>query len=158
MRISAGGNLTAGADGLQIEATDLDCVSGGLVVQPADVHTPLPVATAGAVAGATVPGLDGRDLPIAAALRLPAIPGVGAPAALVDLEYADGLAVDAAPSANATVHRLRHREPSAPVAATAVAASAAFTATASGATAVAIAAACAAAVVSSRTPTGAIRR
>lgn len=102
-RVSGGGALTAGADGLRIEVTGLDGVSGGLFVRPADVPDPLPVATAGSVAAATVPGLDGRDLPIATALRLPAVPGVGAPAVLADLDYADRLATDAAPSADAQV-------------------------------------------------------
>jgi hypothetical protein len=102
-RISDGGTLSAGAGGLRMEVTAIDGDSGGVFVQPADVPTPLPVAVAGPVVSSNVAGLDGRALPVAEVLRLPAIPGVGSPAVLADLEYADRFATDAAPSADPQV-------------------------------------------------------
>jgi hypothetical protein len=102
-RITDGGRLAAGPAGLGVEITSLNGLPHGVFVQPSGVPSPLPVATAGDVASASVPGLDGRALPIAAALRLPAVPGVGTPAVLADLDYADRLSTDATPSTAAQV-------------------------------------------------------
>jgi len=102
-RITAGGTVTAGPAGLRVRITSLNGLQQGVFVRPAGVSSPLPVATAGDVATASVLGLDGRELPIASALRLPAVPGVGTPAVLADLDYADRLATDAIPSTAAQV-------------------------------------------------------
>ncbi|MFI5895727.1 FtsX-like permease family protein [Actinoplanes sp. NPDC051513] len=102
-RISDGGTVTAGPSGLRVQITSLNGLPHGVFVQPSGVPSPLPVATAGDVATASVLGLDGRALPIASALRLPAVPGVGTPAVLADLDYADRLATDAIPSTAAQV-------------------------------------------------------
>ncbi|WP_433384253.1 FtsX-like permease family protein [Actinoplanes sp. CA-142083] len=102
-RVSEGGKLSAGASGLGVEITSLNGLPRGVFVQPAGVPSPLPVATAGDVASAAVFGLDLRALPIASVLRLPAVPGVGTPAVLADLDYADRLSTDAIPTSNAQV-------------------------------------------------------
>jgi hypothetical protein len=102
-RISDGGKLTTGPSGLTVEIASLNGLPHGVFVQPTGVPDPLPVATAGDVASATVLGLDARALPIASALRLPAVPGVGTPAVLADLDYADRLATDATPATTAQV-------------------------------------------------------
>ncbi|GIE97178.1 FtsX-like permease family protein [Paractinoplanes rishiriensis] len=101
-RVTEGGRVTAGPDGLDIEITSLNGLPLGLAVQPGDVPDPMPVAVAGAVP-ASVTGLDGRPVPVGAALTLPAVPGVGTPGVLADLDYADRLAVDGAPSSTGQV-------------------------------------------------------
>jgi predicted lysophospholipase L1 biosynthesis ABC-type transport system permease subunit len=63
-------------------------------VQPADTPFPLPVATAGTGDGPVMSGLDSRDVPISHVLQIPAVPGLGAPATLVDLDYLDKVATD----------------------------------------------------------------
>jgi putative ABC transport system permease protein len=102
-QISDGARISAGPAGLQVQVTSLNGLSRGALLRPAGIPSPLPVATAGAVATTSVLGLDGRPLPIAATVRLPAVPGVGAPAVLTDLDYADLLATDADPSTTAQV-------------------------------------------------------
>jgi hypothetical protein len=102
-RAGTGGQVAAGPDGLKIQVSSLNGVPGGLVVKPANTPFPLPVAVAGAVTSPTVTGLDGQVLPVSVAVRLPAVPGVGAPAVLADLDYADRLNADAAPAATAQV-------------------------------------------------------
>jgi putative ABC transport system permease protein len=97
-RGTQGGTVAPAADGLQITVTSLNGLDAGMFVQPADTPDPLPAAVAGEVRGTVVAGLDGRDLPISRALRLPAVPGIGHPAVLVDLDYADRLATDGGPS------------------------------------------------------------
>ncbi|GIF22031.1 hypothetical protein BJ973_002358 [Actinoplanes tereljensis] len=102
-RVSDGGELTAGPNGLRVAVTSLNRLPDGMFVQPASVPSPLPVAVAGDVARPTVLGLDGRPLPIASAVRIPAVPGLGTPAVLADLDLADQAATDAAPTSNAQV-------------------------------------------------------
>lgn len=46
-RVSPGGKLAAGADGLRIEVTDMDSVPEGVLVQPADTPWPIPVVATG---------------------------------------------------------------------------------------------------------------
>ncbi|GAA0580979.1 hypothetical protein GCM10010172_77370 [Paractinoplanes ferrugineus] len=99
-RVSDGGKLTGG---LRVEVTSLNGLASGMFVQPADIPYPLPVAVAGDVAQPGVTGFDGRALPIAGAASLPAVPGVGAPAVLTDLDYADRAATDATPVTAAQV-------------------------------------------------------
>ncbi|WIM94970.1 hypothetical protein ACTOB_007031 [Actinoplanes oblitus] len=96
-RMAANGRLAADPDGLRI---DLDA-SGGLSaaawVQPADTPWPLPVAHAGPLPpGAVLTGLDADPLPAVPVAELPAVPLLGRHGTLVDLEYADRVAVDAA--------------------------------------------------------------
>jgi putative ABC transport system permease protein len=102
-RITDGADLTTGPNGLRVQITSLNGLPQGTFVQPGDAPDPLPVATAGSVASASVPGFDRRPLPIAGALRLPAVPGLGTGAVLADLEYADRLATDASPTTNGQV-------------------------------------------------------
>ena len=93
-RATEGGNLGAAADGLQVNVTSLNGLPAGMFVEPVDTPLPVPVATAGVDAGPAITGLDGRQIPVTQALRLPAVPGVGSPAVLIDLDYADRLATD----------------------------------------------------------------
>ncbi|GIM93764.1 FtsX-like permease family protein [Paractinoplanes toevensis] len=102
-RVTVGGRLSAGGAGLQVAVTSLNGISSGLFVQPADVPLPLPVAVAGDVAQPSVPGFDGRALPVAAVARIPAVPGLGLPAVLADLDYADRAATDSMPVSSAQV-------------------------------------------------------
>ncbi|MEU4242805.1 FtsX-like permease family protein [Actinoplanes sp. NPDC026619] len=102
-RISEGGKLTVAPTGLQAEITSLNGLPSGTFLQPADFPDPLPVAIAGDAARPTVIGFDGRALPIARAARIPAVPGLGAPAVLADLDYADRAATDDAPATSAQV-------------------------------------------------------
>ena len=97
-RSTQGSTVAPVADGLQITVTSLNGLGSGTFVQPVDTPDPLPAAVAGDVRGPSVTGLDGQALPISRALRVPAVPGVGRPAVLVDLTYAARLATDGAPS------------------------------------------------------------
>ena len=102
-RSGAGGRVTAGPDGLAIEVSSLNGVPAGLVVQPADTPSPLPVAVAGPVTSSAVTGFDGRAVPVVVKARLTAVPGLGAPGVLADLDYADRLDAIGAPAPNAQV-------------------------------------------------------
>ncbi|MEU8817099.1 FtsX-like permease family protein [Actinoplanes sp. NPDC048796] len=102
-RASEGGSAATSADGLKIDVTSLNDLPNGLVVQPADAPWPLPVATAGVTAVRSVGGLDAREIPVTVAVTADAIPGAGAPAVLIDLDYADRLAADGAPTSGAQV-------------------------------------------------------
>jgi hypothetical protein len=99
-RVSEGGRLTGA---LRVEVTSLNGIPNGMFVQPADIPYPLPAAVAGDVARPTVIGFDGRALPITRSARIPAVPGLGAPALLTDLDYADRAATDAGPATTAQV-------------------------------------------------------
>ncbi|BCJ46425.1 hypothetical protein GCM10010168_60640 [Actinoplanes ianthinogenes] len=98
-RVSPGGRLSAAPDGLRIEVTSLDGHPEGLLVQPAATPWPLPVVATGTFVPGSVSGLDFRAIPVTVAGRLPAIPSLGAPAVLVDLDYLDPISTDAAPLA-----------------------------------------------------------
>ncbi|GAA2702637.1 ABC transporter permease [Actinoplanes palleronii] len=102
-RVTEGGRLSAAPDGLRIDVTSLDGLPEGLLVQPADVPWPLPIVATGTYVPGSVTGLDYRQVPVTVAGRLPAVPGVGAPAALIDLEYADRVSADGAPTPGAQV-------------------------------------------------------
>ena len=97
-RVSEGGRLTAAPDGLRIDVQGLAGLPEGVQVEPVDAPYPLPVAVAvaGPAPGPSLTGLDGRPVPIAAGPRLPAIPGLGAHATLLDLEYAHRLTTEPA--------------------------------------------------------------
>ncbi|BCY07638.1 FtsX-like permease family protein [Actinoplanes sp. L3-i22] len=97
-RVSPGGKLAAGADGLRIEVTDMDSVPEGVLVQPADTPWPIPVVATGTFVPGEVTGLDFRPARVDVAGRLPAVPRLGGPAVLIDLEYADRVATDGAPT------------------------------------------------------------
>ncbi|MGX6603099.1 ABC transporter permease [Micromonosporaceae bacterium Da 78-11] len=91
-RATEGGRVDAGADGLRVEVASLNGLSDGMFVQPTATPYPLPVAFAGTLDDPTVVGFDGRAVPVSAVSRIPVVPGVGAPAVLTDLDYADLLA------------------------------------------------------------------
>ncbi|GID65160.1 hypothetical protein Acy02nite_30410 [Actinoplanes cyaneus] len=102
-RISQGGQVAAGPDGLRIEVTDLDRVPEGILVQPVITPWPLPAVATGTFVPGAVTGLDYRPARVAVAGRLPAIPQAGGPALMVDLEYADRIATDGAPTPSGQV-------------------------------------------------------
>ncbi|MCY1145384.1 hypothetical protein OWR29_45910 [Actinoplanes sp. Pm04-4] len=93
------GRVSSTAGGLRI---DLDAPGGlpeGAWIYPVDTPYPLPVAYAGNdQAGDVLTGLDGKAMEVTEATGLPAVPRLGRNATLVDLEYADRFAVDAAPA------------------------------------------------------------
>jgi putative ABC transport system permease protein len=93
-RAGPGGTVAPAADGLLIDVTSLNGLPDGMFVQPADTPLPLPVASAGRADGPVMSGLDTRDVAISHVAQLPAVPGLGAPATLVDLDYLDKLATD----------------------------------------------------------------
>ena len=95
-RMSAYGRLSAAPAGLRIDVAAPAGLTGGAWLQRADTPYPLPVASAGGTITPVVTGLDGREIPADRSVRLPSVPRAGARAALVDLEYADRLATDAA--------------------------------------------------------------
>jgi hypothetical protein len=71
-------------------------------LQPLAAPLPVPVVST-APLGSTLAGLDGRQLPVAPAARVAALPRLGTRGALVDLEYADGLATDTGSTVDAQV-------------------------------------------------------
>jgi putative ABC transport system permease protein len=89
-----GGTVKPLTDGLLIDVTSLNGLVDGMHVQPADTPLPLPVASAGHGDGPVASGLDYHDVPISHVAQLPAVPGIGAPATLVDLDYLAKLATD----------------------------------------------------------------
>ncbi|MFI1995732.1 FtsX-like permease family protein [Actinoplanes sp. NPDC020271] len=93
-RVSPGGRAVAGADGLRLELTNMDNLPEGLYLQPVDTPWPLPAVATGTFAPGAVNGFDFRPARVTIAGRLPAIPQIGGPALMVDLEYADRLATD----------------------------------------------------------------
>ena len=93
-RATQGGTVAPAADGLLMSVTSLDGLDAGMFVQPADTPYPLPVAVAGTASGSSITGLDGRSLAVSRVLHLPAVPGIGRPATLVDLDYVSRLATD----------------------------------------------------------------
>jgi hypothetical protein len=97
-RAPDGLRLTAVPDGLQVDVDAPGGLPGGAWLRPADAPEPLPVAAAAGLPGGMVTGFDGRPLPATAVVRPVAIPRAGTGAVLTDLEYADRLAVDAAPA------------------------------------------------------------
>jgi putative ABC transport system permease protein len=98
-RMPLWGRLAAAPDGLRV---DLDAAGGlpnGAWIHPVAAPYPLPAAVAGPEpAGDAVTGLDGISTAVHRVDELPAVPLAGSRATLVDLEYADRLAVDAAPA------------------------------------------------------------
>jgi hypothetical protein len=94
-RMRQSGTLAAGPDGLRIEVDGPSGLPGGAWVQPVAALWPLPAAGAGPMpAGDTVSGLDSRPTLLTRTAVLPAVPVFGERGLLVDLEYADRLAVD----------------------------------------------------------------
>ncbi|WP_127509240.1 FtsX-like permease family protein [Actinoplanes solisilvae] len=102
-RASAGGRIGASSDGLRIEVTSLNGLPSGMAVHPAVAPSPLPVAVAGVPALKEIGGLDGHPEPVDVRLSLPAVPGVGSPAVLTDLDHTDRLAADGVVSNRAMV-------------------------------------------------------
>jgi hypothetical protein len=97
------GKVAPGADGLTISLNAPIGLTDGLFVQPVDTPYPLPVAVAGTSYAKSMKNFDGRDTTIAQVAALPAVPRAGALAQLFDLEYADRLTSDAAPTGNGQV-------------------------------------------------------
>ncbi|WP_250007166.1 hypothetical protein [Actinoplanes sp. M2I2] len=98
-RMSRYGTLSSAPTGLRIDVDAPGGLPEGAWVQPVDTPYPLPVAYAGAAPpGDVLTGLDGKAMSVTGAGDLPAVPRLGRHASLVDLEYADRLAVDAAPA------------------------------------------------------------
>jgi putative ABC transport system permease protein len=98
-RLPAYGRLSAGPGGLAVDVDAPGGLPGGAWIHPADAPYPLPAAhSGGSPAGNVITGLDGGPLPVTLTDRLPAVPRAGVHATLVDLEYADRLAVDASPA------------------------------------------------------------
>ena len=90
------GRLSAAAGGLRIDVDGPSGLPGGAWIRPVDTPTPLPAAYAGRPpTGSVITGLGGDRMPVTIVDRLPAVPRIGGHATLVDLEYADRLAVDA---------------------------------------------------------------
>ncbi|WP_436520365.1 ABC transporter permease [Actinoplanes sp. HUAS TT8] len=102
-RVSPGGKAATGPDGLRIEVTDLDSFPEGVLAQPVDTPWPVPVVATGTFVPGAVTGLDFRPMRVTVAGRLPAIPRLGGPAVMVDLEYADRVATDGGPTTNGQV-------------------------------------------------------
>nr|WP_296070124.1 FtsX-like permease family protein [uncultured Actinoplanes sp.] len=93
------GRLSSSGDGLRIDVDGPGGLPGGAWVQPVDTPYPLPIAYAGEPPiGKAVTGIGGEPLPVDPVRSLPAVPRLGVHATLVDLDYADRLAVDSAPA------------------------------------------------------------
>ncbi len=91
-----GSELAGGPGGLRIEVNAPNGLPGGAWLRPATAPLPLPAAGAGRKPlGDTVTGLDSRPTVVTRVAELPAVPVLGVRGQLVDLEYADRLAVDA---------------------------------------------------------------
>jgi len=98
-RMPASGRISAQAGGLRIDVDAAGGLPTGAWVYPVDTPYPLPVAYAGAPpTDDTITGLGGGPIPVRPTDRLPAVPRLGVTGTLVDLEYADRLAVDAGPA------------------------------------------------------------
>jgi putative ABC transport system permease protein len=81
---------------------DLAAVNGiesSLLLRPVSTPAALPAVVAGAGNDDPIPGLDRAPIPIAPVDRVTAVPGAGAPATMIDLDFADRLATDGSPSA-----------------------------------------------------------
>jgi putative ABC transport system permease protein len=105
-----GGRAEVAPDGVRIDIASLNGLVDGLFALPTDAPNPLPAAVAGS-SGPAVLGFDGRRLPVVAVAHVPVLPGVGAPAALVDLDYADRLATDGTRTLNGQVWLSRRTPP-----------------------------------------------
>ncbi|NMO57371.1 ABC transporter permease [Actinoplanes sp. TBRC 11911] len=101
-RTAAGGRVRSGPDGLQMDVVSLNGLRG-MFAEPADVPLPVPVAAADRPSLLKMTGLDAVEMPVKVAARLPVVPGVGAPATLIDLDYADRMSTDGAQSEGAEV-------------------------------------------------------
>lgn len=86
-RADAGSAAPTGAEGLALT------LHGGTVsVRPVDTPYPLPVVgTAALAAGAQLPGLDGKPVPVVRAVDVRGLPALGSAGMLMDLEYAQRL-------------------------------------------------------------------
>ncbi|MFC7527623.1 FtsX-like permease family protein [Actinoplanes sp. GCM10030250] len=87
--------LSAAAEGLQADVTVSASVAESGWIQPVTSPVPVPMAWAGKVPlDGAINGLSFDSVPAAAAAEMPAIPGLGRQSIMIDLEYADLLAVD----------------------------------------------------------------
>ena len=93
------GQLTADPAGLRISLNAPGGMPGGAWVQPADAPVPLPAAYSGAPpVGNAIIGAGGGPLSVQVVSKLSAVPRLGRHATMVDLEWADRLAIDAGPA------------------------------------------------------------
>jgi len=91
--------IAATRGGLRIDLAAPGGLLHGAWLRPVDTPTPMPAAYAGAPpVDGLLTGLDGAPMPVRLTDRLPAVPRLGLRAAVIDLEYADRRAVDAAPA------------------------------------------------------------
>ncbi|MDI6104272.1 hypothetical protein QLQ12_37340 [Actinoplanes sp. NEAU-A12] len=82
--------LSASPDGLRAEFEVSANVAQAAWIQPASTPFPLPIGYAGtAPANGTILDAGATTIPVAPVAALPAVPGVGRQAILVDLEYTD---------------------------------------------------------------------
>nr|WP_296069479.1 hypothetical protein [uncultured Actinoplanes sp.] len=102
-RATEGGTASSGPDGLRIDVASLNGLPDGMFAQPADTPLPVPVVTANRPAQLKMTGLDARDVPVRVVAGLPVVPGAGAPATLIDLDFADRVSTDGAPTSHAEV-------------------------------------------------------
>ncbi|MFI6078520.1 FtsX-like permease family protein [Actinoplanes sp. NPDC051343] len=93
-RAGKGGTVAPAPDGLLIDVTSLNGLPEGMAVQPADTPMPVPVASAGPGGGPVMSGLDAHDVAVSHVAQIPAVPGIGVPATLVDLDYLDKVSSD----------------------------------------------------------------
>ncbi|MBL7254279.1 FtsX-like permease family protein [Paractinoplanes lichenicola] len=98
-RMPKNGRVSAAPDGLRIDVDAPNGLPDGAWVHPVATPYPLPVAMAGddPIDGGLT-GIDGYPIDVTKRDDLPAVPRAGEVASLVDLEYADRLAIDAAPA------------------------------------------------------------
>ena len=82
-----------------IDLTAVNGIQDSLFLQPVSTPAALPAVVAGDGNDDPIPGVDGRPVPITPIAHLAALPGVGTPATMIDLDYAARLALDGGPSA-----------------------------------------------------------
>ncbi|MFG1606967.1 FtsX-like permease family protein [Actinoplanes sp. NPDC049265] len=86
-----------------IDLTSVNSIQDALLLQPVSTPAVLPAVVAGAGNDDPVPGLDGKPVRIDPIAEESALPGVGTPATLIDLDYADRIATDGGASAGTQV-------------------------------------------------------
>jgi hypothetical protein len=98
-RMAQFGQLAADPTGLKITLHGPGGLPGGAWIQSADAPAPLPAAYAGAAPITdAITGAGGGPLKVKLVAHLSAVPKLGRQATLVDLEWADRLAIDAGPA------------------------------------------------------------
>ncbi|MBM2621626.1 hypothetical protein JIG36_39595 [Actinoplanes sp. LDG1-06] len=110
-RMPSFGRVSSAPGGLRVDIDAPGELPEGAWLHPVDTPYPLPIAYAGRPpSGDVLTGLDGFSFAVDDAAGLSAVPRLGQRATLVDLEYADRLAIDAAPALLPEVW-LNHKAP-----------------------------------------------